>query len=81
MQRRWVALAAACLMAAGCGGGAEGKAIAAAPVEEFEPCSTPAEAIEATGLNPDILGNGWGEGIQADGWTRCLWESADRAPW
>lgn len=76
MRRRVLALGAA-LFVAGCGGGAEGSPVAEEQAPVFEPCSIPADAIEATGLQTTTVDEGWSDGIEVDDWTRCVWESTD----
>jgi len=68
------AISAAVFSATGCNSD-EREAVANAPTETFDPCSIPADAIAATGLNPEIFDNGWSDGINAGSWERCLWES------
>lgn len=73
MRARWVVLAAIALFLAGCSGSTEGTAVADAPKEPWDPCSIPADAIAATGLNPEIKRSGWGEDIRLPDWNACLW--------
>ncbi|MGA9871492.1 MAG: hypothetical protein WBQ44_10175, partial [Rhodococcus sp. (in: high G+C Gram-positive bacteria)] len=67
----------AALLATGCGGNVEGAPVADTPAEAWDPCSIPADAIAATGLNPEISERGWGKGIEVVDWRRCVWQSPD----
>ncbi len=82
LRRRLTVIAALCaavFSATGCSG-ADSETAAEPPAEPFDPCSISADAIAATGLNPEIFGNGWSDGIDAGGWLRCTWEGAERSP-
>ncbi|WP_072806935.1 DUF3558 family protein [Rhodococcoides yunnanense] len=74
MQGRGVAILAAIVLITGCGRGVDGTPLAGAPAEPWDPCSIPAQAVEATGLHLAPEGGGWGEGIVVEDWTRCVWE-------
>jgi hypothetical protein len=77
-MRKWLtAIVAATCLIAGCGSGVDGSAVAEVPAERWDPCSIPADAIAATGLDPALGGTGWGEGVQVDDWSRCVWEHVD----
>jgi hypothetical protein len=68
VRKRLATLVVAVTLLAGCGGGVEGRPVAA---ERWDPCSIPDEAIEATGLDPAFRIVGWGEGIRVDDWSLC----------
>ncbi|WP_072806938.1 DUF3558 domain-containing protein [Rhodococcoides yunnanense] len=74
MQRRGVATLAAVLLASACGNHVEGTPLAGSPAEPWDPCSIPAQAIEATGLDPISKKEGWTEGIAVDEWALCTWQ-------
>ncbi|NIL78679.1 DUF3558 family protein [Rhodococcus sp. B10] len=76
MRKRWAVIAAGCLIA-GCGGGVDGVEVTGVPQERWDPCSIPADALAGTGLDPALGGAGWGEGIEVDDWSRCVWEHVD----
>lgn len=81
MHGRWVALAAVAMLAAGCGGGTEGTAVAGAPAAAFDPCSIPDTAIAATGLDPSSKQIGWNFGITMPDWKRCAWSGPQGDNW
>ncbi|WP_084727877.1 DUF3558 family protein [Rhodococcoides yunnanense] len=81
MQRRGVAILAAIVLVTGCGRGIDGTPVAGIPAEPWDPCTIPAQAIEATGLDPKVADHGWGAGISVPDWARCTWKGPQLKPW
>ncbi|MCC8929044.1 DUF3558 domain-containing protein [Rhodococcus sp. I2R] len=70
-------LVAVATLLVGCGGGVEGSPLAA---ERWDPCSIPASAMEATGLDPTYVSAGWGEGISVPDWSLCTLRGPSEDP-
>lgn len=72
-MRRWIlTVIGVSLVLAACGDESEPTAVAAPT--RWDPCSIPADAIGATGLNPDYRDEGWGKGIVVEDWARCVYK-------
>jgi hypothetical protein len=74
MRRLWVA--ALGLVVAGCGQTVEGTpAVDASSFELFDPCEIPADAVRATGANPDDVVARDYFGVEAKDWDLCTWDA------
>lgn len=80
MRRALLPIVALIAMLTGCDGHAERTAIVAAPAEAWDPCTLPAKAIQATGLDSTTM-SGWDEGLSIDDWSLCYWRGMDSGAW
>lgn len=80
MRKTCAIFAVGAVVLAGCGGSVDGSAVADSPLEPWNPCSIPADAIAEAGLDPDSMIEGWSDGISVSEWSRCLWKGPTGRP-